>query len=90
MTESPGTLKSDEFHPSAHIANRFIISYISKHNGYLLHESLASCALSGNRSAELCSETLRRLLDREPVSDRYLMGLAWFLWEMGELEDDEC
>lgn len=40
-------------------------------------ESFASTALSGNRSAEICGETLRRLLAGEPVSDRYVLGLAW-------------
>lgn len=55
-------------------------------NTMLLQESLASTALSGNRSAEIMSETLRRLLNGEPVSDRYLLGLAWFLrnWKDGK------
>ena len=45
-------------------------------------EPFASCAIAGNRLAEVCSETLRRLIDHEPVSDRYLMGLAWAIWKM--------
>ena len=40
-------------------------------------EAFSSCAIEGNRLAEICSETLDRLLKSEPVSDRYLLGLAW-------------
>ena len=40
-------------------------------------EAFSSCAIEGNRLAEVCSETLRRLLIGEPVSDRYVLGLAW-------------
>ena len=40
-------------------------------------ESFCSCALEGNRLAEICSETLHLLLHGKPVSDRYLLGLAW-------------
>lgn len=27
--------------------------------------------------AEVCGETLRRIREGEPVSDRYVLGLAW-------------
>jgi len=40
-------------------------------------EALASTALSGNRLAEICMGTIDRLAKGEPVSDRYLLGLAW-------------
>jgi hypothetical protein len=54
-----------------------------------LQESLASCALEGNRLAEICGETLRRLLAHEPVSDRYLLGLAWYVRDyMDDKEQD--
>jgi hypothetical protein len=73
-------LKVGETHPSSQIA----YDYIMKNCGdmYILMESLSSCAIEGNRSAEVCAGTLSRLLRREPVSDRYLMGLAWFLYAM--------
>ena len=76
--EEKGNLKVGEIHPCSHIALRYIKSIgLAK---YL--ESIASCALSGNRTAEICHETLRRLMNNEPVSDRYLMGLGWFIWNL--------
>jgi hypothetical protein len=42
-------------------------------------EVFASCAIEGFRSSEVCGETLGRLLDGQPVSDRYLLGLAWVM-----------
>ncbi len=82
IIETPGTLKKGEIHPSAFIAKRFIIQYMHKHSTHALIESLASNAIEGNRMAEIAGETLHRFLNAEPVSDRYLMGLAWMLFEM--------
>jgi hypothetical protein len=54
-------------------------------------EALASAALGAGdmdpdpditRMAEVCSETLARLLDGKPVSDRYVLGLAWLMKEI--------
>ena len=42
-----------------------------------LQSSFASCAIDGNRLAEVCSDTLSRVITGAPVSDRYIMGLAW-------------
>jgi hypothetical protein len=42
-------------------------------------ETFASEAIEGNRLAEICGETLNRLLNNKPVSDRYLLGLAWVI-----------
>lgn len=75
---SPGELAPGEIHPSAFAAHEFICS-IPKGNLMIYQESLASVAVSGNRLADICSETLRRLLSGESVSDRYLLGLAWQL-----------
>ena len=44
-------------------------------------ESLSSCAIENNRLAEILAETLHRVMTGEKVSDRYLLGLAWFLKE---------
>jgi hypothetical protein len=44
-------------------------------------ESFASSALEGNRLAEICGETLERIMTGQPVSDRYLLGLAWAMEE---------
>lgn len=71
-----GTLQNGEYHPSADSAMIFMKSLPLK-DLVLWAESFASCAIEGNRLAEVCSETLRRLMAGEPVSDRYLLGLAW-------------
>ena len=81
------TLQIGEIHPASHIAKRFLMSKGLKLLKY--HEALASCALSGNRLAEICCETLRRLQAKEPVSDRYLMGLAWMVWSMENINVNE-
>jgi hypothetical protein len=77
---SRGTLKVGEVHPCAHLAHTFIIS-LGTAKLMLMQEAFSSCAIEGNRFAEVCSETLRRIMEGEPVSDRYLLGLAWALRE---------
>lgn len=77
-----GTLDEGMIHPSAHIAMDFLKEYLIKNSPFTLIESLASCAIEGNKIAEICGETLRRFLAKEPISDRYLMGLCWLLWKM--------
>lgn len=83
-----GTLELGEIHPCSKIALQFVREYLLEHDANLLLESLASTALSGSRAAEICLETLDRLLAKERVSDRYLMGLAWFLWQMDQDENE--
>lgn len=80
LTDDIGTLRIGEKHPNAFTAMEYIKEFLSTSNPFIFQESLASSALSGNRTAEICSETLRRILNKEPVSDRYLMGLAWFIY----------
>ena len=77
---SDDTLSVGEFHPSTHIA----MEYVNNNLDLILIESIASTALSGNRSAELALGTIKRLQNKEPVSDRYLMGLAWFLYSINQ------
>lgn len=77
MEEEIGTLKLGEVHPASHSAMAYIKS-LSPQDLFMWQDAFASCAIDGNnRSAEICCETLRRLLHNEPVSDRYLLGLAW-------------
>lgn len=71
------TLKEDEFHPSAISAFSYIKSRLFLDP--LVVEAVASSALSGNRTAEICYGTITRIKNNEPVSDRYLLGLAWLL-----------
>ena len=73
--EERGTLSAREPHPAAQMAYDRIRQ---EHPTTLAHwqETFASCAIEGNRLAEVCSETLRRVKAGEPVSDRYILGLA--------------
>lgn len=74
------TLAIGEFHPAAHIA----IDFIRNNLDLLSQESIASWAMSGNRLAEVALGTIKRLENKELVSDRYLMGLAWLLYSIKE------
>ena len=71
-----GELKQGEFHPAASSAALWIRAQ-GVASLIMWQEAFASCAISGNRAAELCSETLRRFMSGEGVSDRYLIALAW-------------
>jgi hypothetical protein len=73
-----GTLKLGEPHPAAYDAMAWIRSLEPK-TLLILEDSFQSCAIEDNREAEICGETLRRVLMREPVSDRYVLGLAWYM-----------
>lgn len=87
MIEEPGTLQIGEYHPAADSAFKYIKAHLSNPFFFsIIRESIASCALSGNRLAEVCHETLRRIENNEPVSDRYLLGLAWFVRDLTESE----
>ena len=79
-TEERGTLPPGAPHPAA----RSALAWIRKQSVPTLiqwQEAFASTALAGNQMGEVCGETLRRLLEGEPVSDRYLLGLAWMMRE---------
>ena len=71
------TLEEGEAHPCAHTALAYINDHRSKWS-----EAIYSCALTDNRTAQIAAGTLKRLENKEPVSDRYLMGLAWFIYEL--------
>lgn len=49
-----------------------------------IKESIYSTALSGNKLANYCVGTIERLAAGEPVSDRYLLGLAWLVRSIAE------
>ena len=73
---SRGELEPAEPHPAAYEARRWLSE---QPIGELLkwREAFASCAIEGNRLGEICCETLNRWMNNKPVSDRYLLGLAW-------------
>jgi hypothetical protein len=78
-----GTLNEGEPHPAARSALAYIFS-LGTSQLMLWMESFASNAIEGNRTAEICSETLARVLEGKTVSDRYVLGLAWILKDMVE------
>jgi hypothetical protein len=81
-TEERGTLPLGTPHPAA----RSALAWIRTQPLPTLlqwQEAFASTALEGNQAGEVCGETLRRLLEGEPVSDRYLLGLVWVMREAG-------
>ena len=74
----PGTLKVGEPHPAAESAIKYLqglgIEKLITHLG-----AFSSCSIEDNRMAEICSETLHRFNTGQPVSDRYLLGVAWII-----------
>lgn len=86
MSEEKGTLELGEVHPSAYYARDYIKT-VGLSKIMMIQESMASCAIEGNQLAEVCLETWRRLEAGDPVSDRYIMGLALFIMKMIELEE---
>lgn len=72
------TLETGKPHPAAKYAQQWIASQdIHKLHSWL--EAFASTAIEGNHCSEICVGTLNRLLKGEPVSDRYILGLAWVM-----------
>jgi hypothetical protein len=68
------------------------MSNIQRHDpqeGFRFLESFANRSIEGNRLAEVCGETLLRLLNGRPISQRYLPGLAWTIRNMGRSERHE-
>ena len=88
MASDRGTLKPTEFHPAATNAAEYLVS-LPMEDKFKWLESFSSCAIEGNRLAEVCAETLRRWLNGEAVSDRYLLGLCWTIRQM-QNERCEC
>ena len=70
-----GELKPGEAHPAAYRALEYVRS-LPIADACRWKESFASCAIEGNRLGEVCIETWNRLDRGDPVSDRYIMGLA--------------
>jgi hypothetical protein len=82
-----GELGFGEAHPAAFDARNYVASLgLEKLTVYL--EAFSSCAIEGNRLGEICSETLNRLLKGDTVSDRYILGLAWAIKHMEELNNN--
>jgi hypothetical protein len=91
MNEDRGTLTEKEYHPAADSAMVWIKWFIASDpmRWLQIKEALASTALSGNRLSEICLSTIERLAEGAPVSDRYLLGLCWFLRDNFERDSHE-
>ena len=84
-------IKEGEYHPAADSALSWFKEWKKRDfEGYLrMREAIASTAMAGNRLAQICHGTLDRLEMGAPVSDRYLLGLCWFLRESVTTEEYE-
>lgn len=80
------TLAEREAHPAAFMAKEWLAT-LSPGELAIYAEAFALTAINGNRLGEICSGTIQRLLNSEPVSDRYLLGLAWAIRVMEERSD---
>lgn len=89
-----GTLKKydngkREAHPATQLAYDYIAT-IPVNRLMKYREAMASCAIEGNRLAEVCGETLGLVLSHDPTlpnSDIYILGLAVYLRVM-EADDE--
>lgn len=80
MDNERGTLAPTEPHPASTSALNYLLEL--RYEKLLTYrEAMASCAIEGNRLGEVCVETINRILSSKPVSDRYLLGLAWAIKE---------
>ena len=73
-----GTLAGMETHPAALDALEWM-RHLDWEELLKWQEAFSCCAMEGNRVGEVCGETLERLTTGQPVSDRYLLGLAWVI-----------
>ena len=73
------TLAEKEPHPSAESARQWLNEQVGKDPTVLprWREAFSSCAIEDIRLAEVCAGTVDRILNEEPISDRYLLGLVW-------------
>jgi len=84
-----GAISEGEPHPMAFYAREWILENYTMQELYMQLEAMSSCAIEGNELAEICAETLNRLLHGKSYSDRYIMGLAWYLLRSKERDGKE-
>lgn len=89
MTETPrGEIPSGEIHPATISAANWI-GRLGKEKLRRYLGALSSCAIESNRDAEICGETIRRILaGQHSIPDRYILGLAWYLRHIMEDKDE--
>lgn len=77
----PATLKSGEVHPITDRAYAYVLQNLSES---VIAELKKGSEMGNNRLCEVCYGTVLRLREGLPVSDRYLIGLAWLMRDMLE------
>lgn len=84
-------LKPTEYHMSADHAMQWFKTWQAEDLGRfaIMREAVASTALSGNRLAQVLNGTLDRLANSKPVSDRYLLGLCWYIKMQYDTKENE-
>jgi len=50
-------------------------------------EAFSSCAIENNRLGQVCAGTINRIMNHEPVGERYIMALALAILEMDIKEE---
>lgn len=83
------TIPEGSYHPAADDAMQWLKKFMvtDPHRYLMIKEAIYSTALSNNDLANYCVGTIERLAAGEPVSDRYLLGLAWLVRDMAEQPD---
>lgn len=76
-----GTLARGQIHPASQSAFAYVKS-IPVAELAMWMEAFSSTAIEGNLLAEICGETLDRIMKGQAVSDRYVLGLAWAIKTM--------
>ena len=72
--------KEGLYHPAADSAMKWYKEWRLDIKRYaMMKEAFASTALADNVLSDVCLETMNKLEEGEPVSDRYLLGLCWTL-----------
>lgn len=86
--QAAGTIFSGEYHPAADSAMRWFKNYVRTQPEDYARSKMAILMAAEdspkNRLAVICRATIERLAAGAPVSDRYLLGLVWFLKELQE------
>lgn len=69
-------LKQGEPHPSA-VGALQLVSGLSHADILRWKDTFMRHAAEGSRQAEVCFDTLTKLVEKLPVSDTEILGLAW-------------
>lgn len=81
------TTENPEIHPVAYSALAWVKEQPIEN---LLHwqEAFASCSIENDATANVCLETMRRLLAGEPIGAQHILGLAYVMRSL-EWSDEE-